>query len=142
MILLDTNVVSEAMKENPDPAVIRWMDSQSVETLYLSCVTVGELRAGVEVAPEGKKKKMLSDRLEGRVLPLFAGRILAFDVACSRAYAEIFAINRRKGSRVSLPDAFVAAIAATHVMSVATRDTRPFESSGVAVINPWGFAGT
>jgi predicted nucleic acid-binding protein len=139
VIILDTNVVSEAMRPEPDPGVLDWIQAQLVETLFLSAITVAELRAGVESSPEGRKKKILRENLESRFLPLFTGRVLGFDNSCTQAYAEIYAINKRLGSGVSLADALVAAIAATHVMSVATRDTRPFVSSGVAVINPWDF---
>jgi hypothetical protein len=140
MIILDTNVVSEAMKLVPDPGVMDWLDTQLVESMFLSAVTVGELRAGLETMPEGKKKVKLKEKFEGEVLPLFRGRILAFDQTCTLAYAEIYALNRRRGVAVSLADALVASTAASHVMSVATRDTTPFTSSGVAVINPWDFA--
>lgn len=139
MIILDTNVVSEAMRPEPDPGVLDWIQAQLLETLFLSAITVAELRAGIESSPEGRKKKILRENLESRFLPLFTGRVLGFDSSCTQAYAEIYAINKRVGSGVSLADALVAAIAATHVMSVATRDTRPFLSSGVAVINPWDF---
>jgi toxin FitB len=139
VIILDTNVVSEAMQPEPDPGVFTWIESQLLETLFLSAITVAELRAGVEAAPEGRKKETLREKLEGDLLPLFTGRILAFENSCTQAYAEIYALNRRAGVGVSFQDALVAAIAATNVMSVATRDTRPFLSSGVSVINPWDF---
>jgi predicted nucleic acid-binding protein len=140
MIILDTNVVSEGMQPQPNPEVMEWIQAQLVETLFLSSITVAELRAGIESSPDGKKKEVLRQKLEEKMLPLFTGRVLSFDYACSSAYAEIYALNRRQGTGVSLQDALVAAIAATNVMAVATRDTRPFLSSGVAVVNPWDFA--
>lgn len=139
MIILDTNVVVEAMQPEPDPGVFSWVEAQLLETLFLSSITVAELRAGVEAAPDGRKKETLREKLEGDFLPLFTGRVLAFENSCTQVYAEISALNRRAGVGVSFPDALVAAIAATNVMSVATRDTRPFVSSGVSVINPWDF---
>lgn len=139
MIILDTNVVSEGMQPEPHAGVFEWMQAQLLETLFLSSVTVAELRAGVESAPEGKKKKLLREKLEERMLPLFTGRVLPFDNLCTQSYAEIYALNRRNGVGVSLQDALVAAVAATNVMSVATRDTSPFLASGIAVVNPWDF---
>ena len=81
MILVDTNVISETLRQQPDPAVVRWMDTQSIETLYLSAVTVAELRYGIAVLPEGRKRQVLHNGLEQSVLPLFEGRILPFDGA-------------------------------------------------------------
>jgi predicted nucleic acid-binding protein len=107
--------------------------------MFLSAITVAELRAGVEAAPDGRKKEALRKKLEEDFLPLFTRRVLAFENSCTQAYAEIYALNRRAGIAVSLQDALVAAIAASNVMSVATRDTQPFLSSGVSVINPWDF---
>ena len=81
MILVDTNVISETLRQQPDPAVVRWMDTQSIETLYLSAVTVAELRYGIAVLPEGRRRQVLHSGLEQSVLPLFEGRILPFDGA-------------------------------------------------------------
>ena len=87
MILLDTNVVSEPLRPAPDARVIAWLDAQPMETLYLSSITVAELRAGVALLPPGKRTTELRESLEQRVLPLFAGRVLPFDLSCTRAYA-------------------------------------------------------
>lgn len=137
MILLDTNVVSELLKFEPNPGVKKWAGEQVVETLYLSSITLAEMRAGVEVLPRGKRRSFLREKLEHGVFPMFTGRILSFDQHCSVAYAEQVAICRKKGTALSKSDALIAAIAATNVMTVATRDTRPFVASEVAVINPW-----
>ena len=75
MILVDTNVISETLRQQPDPAVVRWMDAQSIETLYLSAVTVAELRYGIAVLPEGRRRQVLHSGLEQSVLPLFEGRV-------------------------------------------------------------------
>ena len=127
------------MQPQPDPGVFSWIESQLLETMFLSAITVAELRAGVEAAPDGRKKEALRKKLQEDFLPLFTGRVLAFENSCTQAYAEIYALNRRNGIALSLQDALVAAIAASNVMSVATRDTGPFLSSGVSVINPWDF---
>ena len=137
MILLDTNVVSEPLRHVPDNRVIAWIDAQPLETLFLSAITVAELRAGVALLPAGKRGAGLQQSLEKQVLPLFAGRVLPFDLACTRAYAELMAKARSAGLGVATADGYIAAIAAANGFSVATRDTHPFEAAGAAVINPW-----
>lgn len=137
MILLDTNVVSEPWKPAPDPRVAAWLDAQAIDTLYLSAVTVAELRFGIAVMPPGKRRDTLDHRLERDVLPLFAGRVLAFDLDASRAYADGMAAARRGGAPIGLADGYIAAIAATHGLVVASRDTRPFAAAGLAVVDPW-----
>lgn len=137
MILLDTNVVYEPLRAAPDPGVVAWLDSQALETLYLTAITVAELRAGVALLPAGRRRNGLQENLEKRVLPLFAGRVLAFDASCSVAYAELLVRARRGGRAVATADAYIAAIAQSHGMTVATRDTGPFVAAGLAVIDPW-----
>ena len=137
MILLDTNVMSEPLRQAPEPRVITWIDAQPMETLFLSAITVAELRAGVALLPAGRRRSGLHKNLEKRVLPLFAGRVLPFDLACTQAYAALMAKARTAGLAVATADGYIAAIAATNGFAVATRDTGPFEAAGAAVINPW-----
>jgi toxin FitB len=137
MILLDTNVVSEPLRQAPDSRVIAWIDAQPLETLFLSAVTVAELRAGVALLPAGKKRAGLQESLEKRVLPLFAGRVLPFDMACTPAYAQLMAKARSTGLSIATADGYIAAIAVANAFAVATRDGDPFEAAGAAVINPW-----
>ncbi len=136
MILLDTNIISEAMRPNGDPAVLAWLDAQAVETLYLSTITLAELRFGLAAMPEGRRRDILRRELDQRVLPLFEGRILPFDVAATDAYGELRARARAAGKVVSTADGYIAAIAVTHGLAVATRDIRAFEAAGVRVIVP------
>lgn len=137
MILLDTNVVSKPLRHAPQTRVIEWIDAQPLETLYLSAITVAELRAGVALLPSGKRRAELHESLEKRVLPLFAGRVLPFDLACTQAYAELMAKARTAGLAIATADGYIAAIAVANGLSVATRDTSPFEAAGATVINPW-----
>jgi predicted nucleic acid-binding protein len=137
MILLDTNVVSEPLRRAPEIRVIEWIDAQPLETLYLSAITVAELRAGAALLPAGKRRSGLQENLEKRVLPLFAGRVLPFDLACTPAYADLMAKARAAGLAGATADGYIAAIAAANGFTVATRDTKPFAAAGVAVINPW-----
>lgn len=137
MILLDTNVVSEPLKASCDKSVLSWIDEQVIETLYLSTISLAELRFGIAVLPEGKRRDTLFSSLEQQVLPLFAGRILPFDEQASQAYATLRARARTAGLAIATADGYIAAIAVTHGFAVATRDTSPFEAVGLKVINPW-----
>ncbi len=137
MILLDTNVISEPQRREPDARVLDWMDAQALETLYLSAITVAELRAGIALMPTGKRRDGLQENLEKRLLPMFANRVLPFDMACTTAYAELLAKSRTAGLALETADAFIAAVAMAHGFSVATRDTSPFKAAGLNVINPW-----
>ena len=137
MILLDTNVISEPQRREPNARVLEWIDAQALETLYLSAITVAELRAGIALMATGKRRDSLHDNLEKRLLPMFANRVLSFDMACTKAYAELLAKCRAAGLAVETADAFIAAVALANGFAVATRDTSPFEAAGVNVINPW-----
>ncbi|MFU8897100.1 MAG: type II toxin-antitoxin system VapC family toxin [Gammaproteobacteria bacterium] len=137
MILVDTNVISEPLRKTPEPRVVAWINAQPLETLYLSAVTVAELRFGVASLPPGKRREGLHESLETRVLPLFAGRILSFDLAASQAYAELMANARAAGALPGTADGLIAATARANGMMVATRDIAPFEALGVRVIDPW-----
>jgi len=137
MILLDTNVVSEPLRHGPETRVIEWIDAQALETLYLSAMTVAELRAGVALLPAGRRHAALHESLEKQLLPMFAGRVLPFDLACTKAYAELLAKVRKAGSGIETADACIAAVAIANGFAVATRDTNPFRAAGLTVINPW-----
>ena len=139
MILLDTNVVSEAMKPEPAPAVRTWLDAQAAETLYLSSVTIAELMFGIGALPKGRRKDKLAAALDG-VLDLFPDRILPFDTRAARRYAELAVSARATGKGFSTPDAYIAAIAAAHEFAVASRDTSALTAAGLTVINPWTVA--
>lgn len=136
MILLDTNVVSEAMKPAPDEAVRAWLDEQAAETLFLSSVTIAELMFGIGALPEGKRKERLTEALDG-VMELFADRVLPFDVDAARRYANLAVKARTSGKGFPTPDGYMAAIAAAKGFAVATRDSSAFEAANVTVIDPW-----
>ena len=137
MILVDTNVVSEPLRRAPEPRVAEWLDAQALETLYLSAITVAELRFGVRSLPVGRRRDRLDADLERQILPMFAGRVLAFDLAASQAYAGLMAQARSAGRAISVSDGYIAATAAANGMIVATRDTAPFETAGLTTLNPW-----
>jgi predicted nucleic acid-binding protein len=137
MILLDTYVVSEPLRQAPDARATAWTDAKALETLFLSVITVAELRGGLALLPAGKRRTTLQTSLETQVLPLFSRRVLPFDLNCTRTYAELMAKARALGLAIASADGYIAAIAAASGLTVATRDTRPFEAAGVEVINPW-----
>jgi predicted nucleic acid-binding protein len=136
MIVLDTNVVSEAMKPEPHPAVRAWLNDQAAETLYLSSVTLAELLFGIAALPAGQRKDMLAQALDG-LLELFRDRVLPFDTDAARRYAELAVTAKQDGRGFPTPDGYIAAIAASRDFIVASRDTAPYEAAGVSVINPW-----
>ena len=136
MIVLDTNVVSEAMKPDPNLAVRTWLNAQVTETLYLSSVTVAELLFGIGALPIGKRKDMLAQTLDG-LMRLFRDRILPFDIDAARCYAELAVTAKMSGRGFPTPDGYIAAIAASRGFIVASRDTAPYEAASVTVINPW-----
>ena len=136
MILLDTNVVSEAMKPEPRPSVRDWLDAQAAETLFLSSVTIAELLFGIGALPKGKRKDNLAVALDG-VLDLFEARILPFDTAAAQRYADLAVKARAAGKGFPTPDGDIAAIAAAHGFAVASRDTSAFNAAGLTVIDPW-----
>ena len=140
MILLDTNVISEAMKPAPERSVRDWLDAQAAETLFLSSVTIAELSFGIAALPKGRRKDNLSAALAG-LLALFAARILPFDTAAAQRYGELAAKARIAGRGFPTPDGYIAAIAATQGFVVATRDASAFAAAGLKVINPWNAAG-
>lgn len=136
MVVLDTNVVSEAMKPSADPAVIDWLNRQPAETLFLTSVTLAELLFGISALPEGKRKHALASTLDG-LLELFGERILPFETKAAQTYAALASHARAVGKGFPTPDGYIAAIAKATGFSVATRDTAPFDAVGVAVITPW-----
>ncbi|WP_081085816.1 type II toxin-antitoxin system VapC family toxin [Burkholderia cepacia] len=137
MILVDTNVISEPLRREPNAAVIEWLDAQNVETLFLAAISLAEIRLGVAVLPEGRRREWLHQSIEQRVLPLFRGRILPFDDAASKAYASLRARARAAGVAIAPSDGFIAGTAEANGLIVATRDATPFEAMGIRVIDPW-----
>lgn len=136
MILLDTNVVSEAMKPATHPAVQAWLNDQAIETLYLSSMTLAELLFGIGVLPAGKRQSRLMQALDG-LMGMFRDRVLPFDADAARYFAKLAVYARTAGRGFPRPDGYIAAIAAARGFIIASRDTAPYEAAGVKVINPW-----
>ena len=132
MFLLDTSVVSEAVKPDGDAAVLAWLDAQPASTLFLPAVALAELLFGLSILPKGRKRAALEGALTG-ITELFEGRILPFDTDAAFAYVDMVT----NGRSIPLPGDYIAAIAASKNLIVATRDTAFFEAGGLTIINPW-----
>ena len=137
MFVLDTNVVSELMRQTPDPGVASWVAERATSSLFLTAVTEAELRFGLAVMPSGKRRDGLASALQRMLETGFANRVLPFDSSAARAYAEIAAARRRVGRPIPEADCQIAAIARSRGMVVATRNTRDFEGTGIEISNPW-----
>lgn len=136
MIVVDTNVLSETMRPQPDSAVMAWLAGQAMESLYLTTLTMAELLAGVEAMPPGKRRQRVAAALDA-LLEVYDGRILPFDPDAARHFAALSAATRRAGHGFPIPDGYIAAIAASHGYAVASRDISPFEAAGLDVVDPW-----
>ena len=137
MIVLDTNVISELMKAEPETKVITWADRQDPQALVTTAITAAELYAGFEQMPGGKNSDKLERTLNIMLEQRFRGRILPFDESCAPVFAKILARRRAMGRRIEEPDAMIAAICSNHHFKIATRDTGGFSHCGIEVINPW-----
>lgn len=140
MIVVDTNVVSEAMKTKPEAAVIAWLNGQRSRSLYSTAINVSELRFGIERLPEGTRKAALWSIYEFTVGRLFGPRILSFDPAAAEEAARISARTEAAGRTLGIADSQIAAIARVHGFAVATRDVQPFSHAGIEVLDPWAAA--
>ena len=137
MIVLDTNVVSELMRDNAHAEVLAWLDERPTRELFVTAVTEAEIRTGIAFLPEGKRRKGLGEAAEQVLDNLFAGRVLPFDSSAARAYAEIAAARRAAARPISQADGQIAAIAVSRGMAVATRNVSDFEGMGIDIIDPW-----
>jgi predicted nucleic acid-binding protein len=129
------------MKPDGDRGVQAWLDEQIAETLYLTSISLSELLLGVEVLPDGKRKAGLAAALSDLLVMLFGARVLPFDQQAATMYAASVSRARATGRAISMADGQIAAIAAVHGFTVATRDTAPFVAAGVPVVNPWEVGG-
>ena len=138
MIVLDTNVISETQRPNPDPRVLAWLDAQAPTSLYLTSITVAELMFGVHCLAPGARAARLLETLSTIFEIDFRGRILPFDLAASHIYGTRIGFARRSGITVGQADGQIAAIAVAHKAAfLATRDRKLFDALQLSVINPW-----
>lgn len=137
MIILDTNVISDMIGPAPSPAVAAWVFRQPPGDMFVSAVTEAELRYGVEIMPQGRRRDRYLAEIDGLLHAEFAGRILPFDSVAAQTYATIVAARRAAGRPIAQFDGQIAAIARSLAASVATRDAGGFEGCGIDVIDPW-----
>ena len=139
MIVLDTNVVSELMRVDPQAEVLAWLDDQPTRTLFVTTITEAEILTGIALLPEGRRRRGLKAAAERLFGLLFDERILPFDSAAAHSYAPIAASRRASGNPISQADCQIAAIARSKGASVATRDMKGFQDCGIEVVNPWQY---
>lgn len=132
--LIDTNVLSELRRRDPDANVVRWMTGRPASTLYLSVLTLGELRKGVEGLTEGDRKRRLLDWLEVELPAFFAGRILAVDATVAQRWGRLLA---QAGRPLPAIDSLLAATALAHGLTLVTRNLRDFQHPELTVLDPW-----
>lgn len=137
MIVLDTNVLSEALRPVPQPSVLDWLANQPRASLFITTVTRGEILYGIQLLADGKRRQGLWDAARKIFDADFADQVLSFDSDAADMYAEIAASRRAAGKPISQFDAMIVAMARSRGASVATRNVQDFEDCGVDVINPW-----
>jgi hypothetical protein len=137
MLLLDTNVLSELMRPVPNPAVMAWVDAQPAAEVYTSAITEAEIKQGVALLPDGKRKQALADRA-AKMFALFQERILPFASSTTNYYVDVILQRQRRGRPIHAQDAQIAAISLEYGLMLATRNTRDFERiDALTVIDPW-----
>lgn len=135
--LLDTCVICEPTRANPSPRVLRWLSGQPEETLCLSVLTMGEIRKGAALLSSGRKRRALEWWLGHDLPDRFAGRILPVDAAAADLWGRLQAQAESKGRPLPTLDSLLAATALAHGLSLVTRNTADFASTGAELFNPW-----
>lgn len=137
MIVLDTSVLSEAIKASPSAAVIRWLAAQQPAEVFLTTITQAEVLYGLALLPAGKRRTNLTAAAEKLFSGDFQGRVLSFDEASARSFAKIVAARTAAGRPIAQLDAMIAAICSARHATLATRNVSDFANCGIRVINPW-----
>jgi predicted nucleic acid-binding protein len=137
MIVLDTNVLSALMQQQPDTQVVAWLDEQAAESIWISAVTLFEARYGLALLAPGRRKKTLLERFEQFLEADLQGRVLSFDTEAASQAAQLAAERKARGRPVDMRDTFIAGIAMARRAALATRNTRHFEDLPIPVVNPW-----
>jgi toxin FitB len=135
--LLDTNIISELRRAKPEPKVVAFVRAQSLEALYISTVTLAEIRFGIELLPEATRRSELNDWLAHKVRPMFEERVLAISEDVMFKWRLMVEEGRKTGHTFSQPDLIIAATAQHHGLTVVSRDTSEYERARVEVFNPW-----
>jgi predicted nucleic acid-binding protein len=136
-LLLDTNVLSEVQRPLPEPKVLAWLDAVDEDRVFISVASVAELRRGIALMDDGRRRAALADWLANDLPARFAERILPIDQAIAAQLGDLMAQSRRSGVALSVMDGFFAATALVKDLTLVTRNVRDFESFGVPLLNPW-----
>lgn len=137
MIVLDTNVVSALMRQEPDPIVVTWLDGLPPESIWTTSITVFEVRLGLEILAAGRRRHQLEEAFAKALEEDFESRVLPFDQAAAQAAGRIAAERRRAGRTVEIRDVQIAGIVNARKATLATRNTRHFEACGLVLVDPW-----
>lgn len=137
MFVLDTNVVSELMRDAADPAVLAWVDAQPTDDLFVTAVTEAEVHVGIARLPVGRRRADLNAAAASVLEGFFAGRVLALDSAAALEYAAVVSERNAAGRPIGALDGLIAAIARAHGAGIATRDVSGFDGLGIEIVNPW-----
>lgn len=135
--MLDTCVISEIRKPQPNTGVLAWMAQTDLASVYLSAITVAELQRGICLLTTGRRRARIERWFVSQFLADFRERVLPFDIDVARRYGDLQAAMEMAGSRLPILDATIAATALEHNLAVVTRNTRDFERTGAQVIDPW-----
>lgn len=137
MIVLDTNVISEVLKPDPDVRVVTWLESLT-EDVSITAVTLAELLAGLRRLPDGRRRSTLTSRVEAAIAPYRdGGAVIAFDAAAASRYAGVLAAREQAGLPIATADAQIAAICRSRDATCATRNLKDFVGTGIALVDPW-----
>ncbi|MGH3196163.1 MAG: type II toxin-antitoxin system VapC family toxin [Streptosporangiaceae bacterium] len=140
MIILDTNVLSELARIDPEPNVVTWLDSLPAAEVATTAITAAELRYGVARLPDGRRKAALAETIDALVKEDFRDRVEPFDGPAAEQYATVVVSREKKGRPISTADAQIAAICRVRSATLATRNTGDFTHTGIDLINPWDAA--
>jgi predicted nucleic acid-binding protein len=137
MIILDTNVLSELMRESPDQRVVTWLDQQPRASVWITSITVLEVEFGLEILAAGKRRSLLLKAFETLLRDAIGRRVASFDMAAAWQAARLMASRNKTGRPVDLRDTLIAGIAIASHATLATRNTSHFEDLSVPIVNPW-----
>jgi predicted nucleic acid-binding protein len=137
VIVLDTNVLSALMQREPVPEVVTWLDSVPAESVWITAITVLEIRFGLDLLADGRKRKRLEDAFASALSEDFEDRVLAFDRAAAETAGSVAAEQRRHGRPVEIRDLQIAGIVAARKATLATRNARHFDHLGIPLVDPW-----
>jgi toxin FitB len=137
MIVLDTNVISALMRKEPEKPVVKWLDGQPAASVWITAITVMEIRFGLQTMPKGRRQDALIRAFELMLKSMIEGRIASFDAEAGIHAAELMAQRKRRGRPAEVRDTMIAGIVHANRATLATRNTQHFEDLPVTVINPW-----